>query len=305
MNKLITPDALAVVGVKRPLRRGVITADGIRRYCAAVDDRNPIYLDAAAARAAGYPDMIAPPLYPAAPARPAPFHEELLADGQYGDLAPPGLAHLQSLLGGQDWELLRPARVGETVIEQMQIGSVEEREGRNGPMVFVREDSVITNEDGDVIMRGHNHLIFREAPPPPPPLPGNAVINAASGPMTSVEGDLLVKRPDMLALFMFDAVIWATHRLHWDMGQARKEGLRAPVLPGWMMSSYLAEFAQSRAKTGQRLTALRLRYMGFGFPGDVMRCSGTDDGGAGEHGVVLTNGDGVELVKGTATFGSL
>lgn len=306
MNKLVTPEALAVVGVKRPLRRGTITPDGIRRFCVAVDDRNPAYLDPAAAKAAGYPDMIAPPLYPAAPGRPAPFHEDLLADGQYADLAPPGLGHLQSLLGGQDWELVRPVRVGETVTEEMQIGSVEEREGRNGPMVFVREDSVLTDAAGDVVMRGYNHLIFREAPPSPPPLAeGTEAPQGERMPITSWEGDVLVKRPDIVSLFMFDAVIWATHRLHWDAGQARKEGLRAPVLPGWMMSSYLSEFAQSRAGAGQRLTGLSLRYMGFGHPGDVMRCSATGGDVAGGLDIALTNEAGAVLLKGTARFGPI
>lgn len=304
MSSLVTPEALAVVGVKRPLRRGVITADGIARYCAAVDDRDPVYRDPTAARAAGYPDIIAPPLYPAAPTRPAPFHEDLLADGQLGDLAPPGLGNLQSLLGGQDWELVRPARVGETVIDEVQIGAIEERQGRNGPMVFVREDSIISGENGEIITRGYNHLIFREAPPPPPPLAEEVEEQQGERvPITSWEGDELVKRPDIVSLFMFDAVIWATHRLHWDAGQARREGLRAPILPGWMMSSYLAEFAQSHAGTGRRLASLSLRFTGFGHPGDVMRCASTGGDVASGLDVALTNGGGTTLMKGKATFG--
>lgn len=307
MGRLVTQEALAAIGVKRPLRRGVITADGIRRFCVAVDDRNPIHLDPVAARAAGYPGMIAPPLYPPAPARPAPFQSDLLPDGQYSDLAPPGLGHLQSLLGGQDWEFVRPALAGETVVEHVHIGSIEEREGRNGPLVFVREDSVLSTEEGDVITRGSNHLIFREPPPvqPRPAQSEEAAGMGSGGPVTSVEGDTLVKRPDMVSLFMFDAVIWATHRLHWDVGQARAEGLPGPVLPGWMMSSYLCEFAQSRAGAGQRLAKLALRYQGFGFPGNVLRCSAPSGDPANGLEVVLANETGAALVQGTAFFGSI
>lgn len=41
--------------------RDPVNVPMIRRWCEAMGERNPIYLDAAAARAAGYPDVVAPP----------------------------------------------------------------------------------------------------------------------------------------------------------------------------------------------------------------------------------------------------
>src|SRR3546814_18785136 len=40
---------------------GVVDALLIRRYAVAIDDPNPVYHDADAARAAGYEDIVAPP----------------------------------------------------------------------------------------------------------------------------------------------------------------------------------------------------------------------------------------------------
>ena len=301
-GKLITADALAAVGVHRPLRHGQITAGDIRRFCVAVDNRDPLHLDPAAARAAGHADVIAPPLYPHAPARPAPFQSELLPDGQLPDLAPPGLTHLQSLLAGQDWEFIRPAVAGERIVEDSWYGSIEEREGRNGPLVFVMEHSEITSEAGDPILRSRNQLIFRQPPPPQPSLEGAAEAPAAApGPVTSFVDGKLIKRPSLVGLFMFDATIWATHRLHWDAGQARREGLPGPVLPGWMAASYVSEFAQSQAPAGMRLASLSLRYKSFAFPGDELTCTRVG-GTTTECSISLTNQSGEEVQSGVARY---
>ena len=40
-----------------------ITRNDIRRFAAAIGDRNPLYHDREAARAAGYPDVVAPPTF--------------------------------------------------------------------------------------------------------------------------------------------------------------------------------------------------------------------------------------------------
>lgn len=305
---LLGATTLDAIGRHRPLRHGVASANDIRKYCVAIDNRNPIYLDREAARAGGHSDLIAPPLFAHAAMRPSPFQTELLPDGQLPDLAPPGLEQLQSLLAGQEWEFHRPVLAGETLVEDSWYGPIEERVGRNGPLVFVMEESLISDAAGQPVLRSRNQLIFRPAPPA-----GGNDDKAASlpedardhgGPPTSVDGAALVKRPSMVALFMFDAVIWATHRLHWDAGQARREGLPGPILPGWMAASYLCELAERHVPAGKRLVGLSLKYRSFAFPGDELRCIWQDGPeGTMERGLSLVNQHGQVIQDGTARYG--
>lgn len=302
-DSLINERALAAIGQHRPPRPGLVTARDIRKFCIAVDDRHPLYLDPAAARAAGHADVIAPPLFPASATRPVPFEADLLEDGQYSDLAPPGLEHLQSLLAGQEWDFIRPAVAGEQIVEDTWIGSVEERQGRNGPLVFVLEESLISTVDGDPILRSRNQLIFREPPPTPLPHSGQpAVLSEGRGPITSFYEGTMTKRPSSLSLFMFDAAIWATHRLHWDAEQARREGLTAPIIPGWMMSAYLTEFMRTRIPVLARIKHMSLRFKAYGFAGDAFTCLQTTIGDS-EYGLSLINQSGEEIMAGSASFG--
>lgn len=302
MASLLGDETLAAIGRHRPLRHGLVTATDIRRYCVATDNRNPLYLDRNAARGAGFADIIAPPLFTHAPLRPAPFQSELLPDGQLPDLAPPGLEALQSLLAGQEWEFHRPVVAGERLVEDTWYGPIEEREGRSGPMVFVTEESLISDEAGAPVLRSRNRLIFRQPPAGPiVTIPPQATEAADGLPVTQMLGGKLVKRPTMVGLFMFDAVIWATHRLHWDAAQAQREGLAGPVLPGWMAASYVSELCERIAPSGKILKTLELKYKSFAYPGDVLTCTASGDPSRPE--LTMVNQDSVEIQAGTATFG--
>ena len=300
----LTDAVMAIVGTSTPPRTGTVSAYDIRKFAAAIDDPNPLYIDAEAARAAGYADVIAPPLFNATVLRPVPFRSGLLGDGQYDNAAPPGLGHLQTMLAGQRWEILRPSVAGEAIQEVFTTKSVVEREGRTGPIVFVEKEAVVSTRDGEVIERYGSTLILREPPPPLPAFEGAGKEgHAAELPATEWDGDKLIKRPDMITLFMYAAAIWAVHRIHWDTPYAQKEGLPAPVLPGWMLSSYLAQLAQTRAPEGQRLGKIDIRYRSPAYPGDTLTCTATDNG-EGDGGIALnmTNQEGGEVTAGTASF---
>ena len=79
----LTPEIMALVGEQTPGRQGMLSANGIAKFAAAIDDHNPLYFDRDAARAAGYADVITPPLYAAAATRPVPFREGFQNDGLF------------------------------------------------------------------------------------------------------------------------------------------------------------------------------------------------------------------------------
>jgi acyl dehydratase len=301
-DSYLTPEIMAQVGTSTPGRRGQFTANGIEKFAASIDDRNPLFFDKAAAQRAGFADVIGPPLYAAAATRPVPFRDGLLDDGQYDSAAPPGLTHLQTMLAGQNWELIRPAVAGEEVIETMTTRSITERQGSTGNIVFVDKEAAITTLDGELIQRYTNVLILRAPPPPMAAFAGAEGAAPASKPATLIDGDALIKNPDKISLFMFCAGIWAVHRIHWDTPYARSEGLPEAILPGWMVSSYLAELASMRAPSGMRLGKINVRYKGMAYPGDTLSCRATPI--AGETGLQLsvTNQSGAEISTGDADF---
>lgn len=155
----------ALVG--RPLGGGVLAPDRvnlpmIRHWVAAFDDRNPAYLDADAAIAAGHPDVVAPPmmlqtwtmLTPVLEGiaerggAPTPTTEESVIDvfDQVGFTGT--LATLSEI------EIERYLRVGELVTSANVLESVsEEKQTRAGPGHFVTWLTTFLDEDGEVVGR--------------------------------------------------------------------------------------------------------------------------------------------------------
>lgn len=304
-DSYLTPEIMALVGEVSPGRRGQFTANGIEKYAAAIDDHNPLYFDKAAAQAAGYADVIGPPLYAAAATRPVPFRDGLLNDGQYDSAAPPGLTHLQTMLAGQNWELIRPAVAGEEVIETMTTRSISERKGSTGNIVFVDKEATITTVSGELIQRYTNVLILRAPPPPMAAFSGAAATAPENRPATIALGDTLIKNPDKISLFMYCAAIWAVHRIHWDTPYAQSEGLPDAILPGWMVSSYLAQLVEMRAPKGMRLSKINVRYKGMAFPGDTLTCSAAPMPGETGLSLSITNQSGVEISTGDADYAAI
>jgi hypothetical protein len=184
----------------------------------------------------------------------------------------------------------------------------------------VEKEAVMTTLEGEVLERDTYTLILRQPPPrqppprqppprqPPPRLPPHAgagePVKASGLAPTEITPDGLIKRPDMIAVFMFSAAIWAMHRIHWDTPYAQFEGLPLPVIPGWMLASYLAQLAEMRAPAGGRLRRIAVRYKGMAHPGDTLACAAVAAGGGGtDLTLTMTNQSGVEVASGQASYG--
>jgi hypothetical protein len=50
----------------------------------------------------------------------------------------------------------------------------------------------------------------------------------------------LVERVDIVTNFMFGVALFTAHRLHYDQVGAEHDGFTAPVIPGTLMSAYIA-----------------------------------------------------------------
>jgi acyl dehydratase len=130
---------------------GAITALMFQRYAIAVGDLNPIYFDNAAAQAAGYPGIVAPPNFltsvlgwQAGPAEP-----DLLADGTEAGIMAPELRGLRLMGGGHELTFGQPVVPGAVVTARRKLVDLYEREAKFGSLIFAISDVVYTDQHGE------------------------------------------------------------------------------------------------------------------------------------------------------------
>jgi acyl dehydratase len=118
-----------------------VEADRIRAYADAVGERNPVHHDAAAARAGGFRDLVAPPMF--AVVYSAPAMAPAILDPEVGmDIA--AMVH-----GGQEFVWAEPVCAGDVISTTVTCTSIDARDGR-GFYVF---ESASTNQDGAETVR--------------------------------------------------------------------------------------------------------------------------------------------------------
>src|SRR5689334_19744236 len=114
----------------------------IREYARAVGETNPLYLDVDAARAAGYPDLVAPPMFAVV------YCAEAIETAMFDPEV--GIDFSRLVHGGQEFEWGPVVVTGDEISTVMEVESIEDRRG-NGIYVFV---STSTNQNGETVCTG-------------------------------------------------------------------------------------------------------------------------------------------------------
>ncbi len=121
----------------------------LRRFAEALGDPNPIYVDEEAARAAGYPSLVAPPTFPVVLTVNERFRHSL-------DLGTRSFLHSE-----QQIEYGRPSVAGDRITVKTRVADVQERAGASGPMdILVLEDEG-RDPQGAVVFRTRSTLVLR------------------------------------------------------------------------------------------------------------------------------------------------
>jgi acyl dehydratase len=110
-----------------------------REYARAVGETNPVYLDVEAARAAGYADVVAPPMF--AVVYSAPAVGPLIFDPEIE------LNFAMMVHGGQEFVWDSPVVAGDEISTRASVKDISERDGR-GYYVF---ESVSTNQRAEQV----------------------------------------------------------------------------------------------------------------------------------------------------------
>lgn len=150
---LVPPETQAMVGeaLGEPVS-AVVSRREAQRYARAVGDLDPIYFDEAAAVAAGYDGLVAPPTFVGHAVVEGSTLEDLREDGLWIDRSRKlRLAVSRTMFGGEEWEFRHPVLVGDTVTAQRRLGAVEEKEGRSGPFVLLHYETTFTNQRDEVV----------------------------------------------------------------------------------------------------------------------------------------------------------
>jgi acyl dehydratase len=137
-----------------------------RRFAQAATLKDSIYYDDEAARAAGYEKAIAPITFISSMLDyvDGPPEEELKEDGVGATLFP-SMVRPEALLmgGGQDIEFLKPVYQGDVVtVDRKVVNHYRRPSARFGELEFVVEESVVTNQKGEVVMRISDTLIVKQ-----------------------------------------------------------------------------------------------------------------------------------------------
>ena len=121
----------------------------IAEFANAIGDPNPLYRDRAAAQAAGYPDVIAPPTFPIV----------ITVAGGSRVISDPGLGLNYAMVvhGEQRFEYSRQLRAGDVVTAQATITDIRDA-GRN---VLLTTQTQIRTLDGEHVCTAHNTLVER------------------------------------------------------------------------------------------------------------------------------------------------
>jgi acyl dehydratase len=133
---------------------GEITALAFQRYAIAVGDLNPIYFDDAAARAAGYPGVVAPPNFLSSVLgwEAGPAENELLEDGTEPKNLVPEIQGLRLMGGGHDLTFGQPVRPGDVITARRKLLDLYERESKMGSLTFAISEIVYTNQRGEHVV---------------------------------------------------------------------------------------------------------------------------------------------------------
>ncbi|GLZ07576.1 UPF0336 protein [Actinomadura sp. NBRC 104412] len=121
----------------------------IREFAEAIGDSNPIYRDAEAAKAAGHPDVIAPPTF----AIVVSLGNPAVADPDLG------LNYSMVVHGEQRFVYTRPIRAGDVLTTTSTITDIKAI-GNNEKMVVETE---ITTVEGEPVCTTYNTIVERGA----------------------------------------------------------------------------------------------------------------------------------------------
>jgi acyl dehydratase len=146
------------IGRKLPLIRYQVDASKIRELAMAIGDDNPLFLDRAAAQAAGYADIVAPLTFPTL----FRFWGGTAAGVETRSLLQQmGANVLRVLHGEEEYEYFGMLRPGDDITGELEILSIDRKEGSSGVMDMVKTQATYRKQNGEVVVIARATMVVR------------------------------------------------------------------------------------------------------------------------------------------------
>ena len=84
----------------------------------------------------------------------------------------------------------------------------------------------------------------------------------------------LVKTPDSTQIFMFSAITWNRHAIHYDKQRALSEGLPDIVVQRALIGNFFAQFLEQSLASKGDIRRLEWKVVRSAVPGDTLTCRG-------------------------------
>jgi acyl dehydratase len=123
----------------------------LKFFAKAIGETNPVYTDEAAAAAAGYADLPAPPTFV--------FAAELDSNALFGLFDRMDVPLAKVLHGEQGFEYLAPVVAGDTVTVTSRVKDIYDKRG--GALEFIETEAVAVNQHGDAVARLRGVTVVR------------------------------------------------------------------------------------------------------------------------------------------------
>jgi acyl dehydratase len=137
------------IGKEWPATTYEVGKEKIREYATVLGFQNPVHFDREAAQAAGFRDVVAPPMFAVVYSSPA------MAPAMFDDDVEMNFAAM--VHGGQEFEWGEPACSGDEITSTARCASIEEKDGKG---FYVFETNSV-NQDGKQVVKGTWTLIVR------------------------------------------------------------------------------------------------------------------------------------------------
>lgn len=132
-----------------PTRPYEVGREKIREFADAIGDDSAQYRDPEAAKAAGHPDVIAPPTFAIVLAMSS--QDAIVGDPQLG------LDYSRVVHGQQDFTHHRPVRAGDVLVAEVHVDDIKARAGND----FLTVRTEITTVDGERVCTATSMLVAR------------------------------------------------------------------------------------------------------------------------------------------------
>ena len=144
----ITAAHRQAIGKEFVRREQQVTREMLLEFARIMGATHPIHLDAAAARARGYRDIIAMPAF-------------LLAEAAL-PIVPPEIPFTGGgINAGYDCAFYREVYPGDTLTYATCLADLYDKTGRSGTMQFAVRETTVSNQHGEIVARIRNPFILR------------------------------------------------------------------------------------------------------------------------------------------------